>query len=467
MSEENIIDLDDHRASAEATAKDLVPVLSEDAIALEFVRRHKDLVRFDSTAKRWHVWRDGRWRRDDTSVAFSWARNLARALARDQNAGDRRRLGTKKFSEGVEGLAQTDQRIVVTSERWDQAVDMIGTPNGYVDLRTGEFFDPDPEQFITRATSVDPDMMTGCPRFLQFVDQATGGDEQMKRLLQQYAGYCLTGETKEQKFLFVHGPTNTGKSTLANIMLQIMAEYAATAGMEMFDAAKFDQHPEQIARLKNKRLVVASETEAGGRWREKRIKQMVGGDVITTRLMNQGSFEFRPRFKLLLLGNNAPTISSTDGAMQRRLLVVPFVHRPAEVDLDLEKIILAKEQPGILRWMIDGAIDWYTHGLIMPKAVSEATTQYFDEQNIFQQWLDECCDVELENERLMERTTDLFTSWSIFSKAHGEMPGTQAALNSKLRSAGFDPKQIKGLGTKGCHGIRLKVTSSHWQGGTE
>ena len=48
------------------------------------------------------------------------------------------------------------------------------------------------------------------------------------------------------------------------------------------------------------------------------------------------------------------------------------------------------------------------------------------------------------------------------AKAHGEMPGTQRMFNDKLRSQGFNPDQIKALGTKGCRGIRLKPTS-HWQ----
>jgi putative DNA primase/helicase len=98
----------------------------------------------------------------------------------------------------------------------------------------------------------------------------------------------------------------------------------------------------------------------------------------------------------------------------------------------------------------------------LPKAVSEATTRYFDDQNIFGQWLEECCQVDPKNTYLTEKTADLFMSWSAFAKSRGETPGTQAMFNQKLRSQGLEPQQIKALGTKGCRGIRLKCATQHW-----
>jgi putative DNA primase/helicase len=461
---ENIVDLDDHRSSAEQAAKELVPVLSEDHIALEFVCRHLDKVRFNWTTKKWHVWSENRWRKDDTNVAFAWTRSVVRAIASDQTATDRRRLGSRKFADGVEGFARSDQRVAVTHDHWDRNIDALGTPNGIVDLRTGELFDPDPNEFITRAVWVDPDITTDCLRWLQFIDQITGGDATLKRFLQQWAGYCLTGETREQKLVFIHGPGGTGKSTFAVTLQRIMNDYAISAAMETFADAKFDQHPEQLARLDGMRMVVASETEAGHKWRENRVKLLTGGDLITARYMRENSFDYRPRFKLTFLGNHAPAISNLDSAIQRRFLVLPFMHKPEAPDLRLDET-LAQEMPGILRWMLNGAVDWYTHGLVVPNAVTEATTRYFDEQNIFGQWLEECCVVDLKNNSLIDKTADLFASWSTLAKSHGEVPGTQATFNDKLRSAGFDPGQIKALGTKGCRGIRLK-TRQHWSDGT-
>jgi putative DNA primase/helicase len=43
-------------------------------------------------------------------------------------------------------------------------------------------------------------------------------------------------------------------------------------------------------------------------------------------------------------------------------------------------------------------------------AVTAATAEYFDNQDLFGQWLQESCDVDLDNHHLMERSTVLFES---------------------------------------------------------
>jgi putative DNA primase/helicase len=52
---------------------------------------------------------------------------------------------------------------------------------------------------------------------------------------------------------------------------------------------------------------------------------------------------------------------------------------------------LLEELPGILNWIIDGAREWYEHGLIEPDSVRNATRQYCSEQDILKAFLEECC----------------------------------------------------------------------------
>jgi putative DNA primase/helicase len=142
----------------------------------------------------------------------------------------------------------------------------------------------------------------------------------------------MTGMTSEQKLVFIYGLGGGGKSTFATTLQRIMTDYAISASMETFTDAKFSQHPEELARLDGMRMVVASETEAGHKWRENRVKQLTGGDKITARYMRENSFDYYPQFKLTFLGNHAPAIASLDSAIKRRFLVVPFTHKPEEPD---------------------------------------------------------------------------------------------------------------------------------------
>ena len=51
---------------------------------------------------------------------------------------------------------------------------------------------------------------------MNFLDEATGGDKDLIRFLQQFSGYCLTGITREHKLVFVYGPGGNGKAVFLN-----------------------------------------------------------------------------------------------------------------------------------------------------------------------------------------------------------------------------------------------------------
>jgi putative DNA primase/helicase len=433
--------------------------LSEDLVAVEFVERYGDDVRFDHTAKSWFIWNGVRWKRDEIGTALARIRDLSRDLARGKGESTEKSAGRATFSRGVEEHARHDQRIAVTSDLWDSDAYLLGTPSGVLDLRQGEHRNARREDYITKQAAVAPSDTTDCARWFQFLDEATGGDADLKRFLQRWAGYCLTGETSQQALVYLHGPGGNGKSVFVNTLSDIMADYAQSAGMETFTASPFDRHPEELARLAGARLVSASETEANRHWAESRIKQLTGGDKIAARFMRMNSFEFRPQFKLTLLGNHAPAISNLDDAIRRRFIIVPFTRKPPQVDLKLEEKLQA-EWPGILRWAAEGARDWIENGLILPDAITKATADYFDDQDLFGQWLDECCRVEHDNDSLVAKSTALFGSWSDFAERHGEKNGTQRSFNETMRHHGFagpvKRRFADGTNTKAFAGIELR-----------
>ena len=117
------------------------------------------------------------------------------------------------------------------------------------------------------------------------------------RFIQQWSGYCLTGDIREHALVFGFGNGKNGKSVWLNTITGIMRDYAVTAPMETFTASKFDRHPTELAMLRGARLVTASETEKDRLWAESRIKQITGGDRISARFMRQDFFEFTPQLQ--------------------------------------------------------------------------------------------------------------------------------------------------------------------------
>ena len=145
-----------------------------------------------------------------------------------------------------------------------------------------------------------------------------------KRYLRRVAGYCLTGLTTEHALFFLWGTGANGKSVFVKTLAGIMGDYAVTAPMTTFVVTRSEQHPTNLAMLRGARLVVATETEAGQRWAEARIKMMTGGDRIAARFMRGDFFEFTPQFKLVIVGNHRPSLRGVDEAIRRRLHLIPF-----------------------------------------------------------------------------------------------------------------------------------------------
>ena len=86
----------------------------------------------------------------------------------------------------------------------------------------------------------------------------------------------------------------------------------------------------------------------------------------------------------------------------------------------------------------------------------DATDEYFSGEDVFGQWLDDDCDVEIGNDWKWEKVGDLFTAWTVYAARANEEPGTIKAFSEKVQARGFS-KCTKGKAkTRAFSGIRLK-----------
>jgi putative DNA primase/helicase len=431
-------------AAVAGIATELPPCLTEDSLAICFANRYRDQLRFDHHHGSWFHWTGHYWRREETKLAFNWAREICR----EHNTKNKATIAKVSTASGVERFCQADRAFAVTSETWDRDPFLLGTPGGTVDLRTGKLYPARQSDLITRQTAVTPAPPGAKPDlWLRFLSEATDQDEELVLFLRQAAVYSLTGDTREHALFFVYGPGGNGKGTFVNTIAAIMGDYATNAPMETFAVSNHDRHPTDLAMLRGARLVTAQETESGRAWAETRIKALTGGDPITARFMRENFFTFTPIFKLIMSGNHRPVLRNVDDAARRRFNIIPFVHTPAEPDPVLSEK-LKPEWPAILRWMIDGCLDWQEHGLIRPQVVVDATSAYFDTQDLFGAWLDEKCKTNGDPAYLYDTVKRLYASWSDYAEAAGDHPGSSHGLGDELEKRGFTRE-------KATHGIRI------------
>ena len=301
--------------------------LTEDGLALAFTKAHQDKLRYDHSIGRWFHWTGKAWRRDETKLAFFWARAVCREIAKHfALAGSKlTTIAKAATAAAVERYAQSDQAMAVTQAIWDCDLYLLGTPGGTVDLRTGELTVPIIEDYISKLTSVTPADTADCPLWLKFFNEVTKNNKDLIRFYQQWCDYCLTGDVKEHQLLFAHGPGGNGKGVFLNTLRSILGDYAINAAMDTLVLGSVDKHPTDLAMLRGARLVTASETEEGRAWAEARIKALTGADPITARFMRQDFFTFQVQFKLTIISNYKPVFKNVDAAHRRRFNLAPFL----------------------------------------------------------------------------------------------------------------------------------------------
>jgi hypothetical protein len=127
--------------------------------------------------------------------------------------------------------------------------------------------------------------------------------------------------------------------------------------------------------------------------------------------------------------------------MERRLRVAPFVNRPTEVDPTL-KDRLRREWPAILRWIIDGCLEWQRERLGTATVIKQASNKYFEEQDAFGRWLGERCIMDV---MLSVRPGELYADYHTWCTANGEAPLSSSEFaEARDNTPGIIMKTING-----------------------
>lgn len=409
--------------------------ITEIGLAAAFVDRYGHQWRHVTPQKRWRRWSGERWVLDETNAFRHQVRALCEEVAAAYGASeaDRRRIASLKTIQAVERLAAADPQVAITPPGFDADPMLLNTAGGVINLETGETHPSHPGLLMTRITGAAPG--GDCPVWRRFIVDITGGDPELAAYLQRVAGYCLTGSAEEHAFFFLYGHGANGKSVFVNAIAAALGDYVKAAPFATFAAAKYAGHPTDLAGLAGARLVSVAETERDRTWAESRLKEITGGDMIAARFMRGDFFEYRPTYKLLIVGNYRPRLTGLGEAMRRRLHLIPFdVTIPEEKRDPQLPHRLKQELGGILAWMIEGCAAWRENGLDPPEKVLAASAAYFSDEDVVGEWLDAHCEL---GPDLREETAKLYRSWSAFAEAAGYPAGSQRTLAEELAARGF------------------------------
>jgi putative DNA primase/helicase len=355
--------------------------------ARRLVDAMEEKARYDHASRSWSIFDGRHWRRDDDGAVIRIAKSEGdRILAEAQAINDpdhrKRRIAFALKSQSsprvraMIELAQSEPGIPINADAFDRHPYLLNVRNGTIDLRSGELRGHSREDLISRVIDIDFAADAACPHWERFVSEVFEKNAELIEFVHRMIGYWATGETREQLLTILYGDGANGKSTLLNAVSNVLGPHAMHTPTETLTVRGGGQSND-LARLRGARLVTASEADSQQRLNEGLIKQVTGDEPITARYLYGEFFTFQPVFKLALATNALPAVNGSDPALFRRLRLIPFnrVFSAAEQDKGLGAK-LNSELPGILAWIVRGAVKWYANGLTTPAAVLHAGAEF-------------------------------------------------------------------------------------------
>ena len=367
-----------------------------------------DVSRYNPTKKDWMYYDGTRWVADQEGMrAKRNAKTLADVLVRYSATvflPDDKRQSYIKYAAGMmnyrsRNVMVTDAKDLNFFENMELDKDdfFINCRNCVLDLSEDQpkVLEHNADLLLSKICNASYNPAATCTLWEKTVNEIMQGDTAKIKYLQKMSGRFLTGDTSEEEFyIFFGATTRNGKSTITELLLYLLGDYATTIFPESL-AIKANKDSRtaspDIAKLAGTRLVVASEPPRRMLFDSSLVKTLTGRDTVSARFLHENEFQFKPKFKLILNSNYLPVINDKTVFSSNRVKVIPFERHFAEKEQNKHlKEQLQQEIDGILNWCIEGLYMYRKEGLEPPEAVRTATHEYSEDSDKTGKFISEC-----------------------------------------------------------------------------
>lgn len=141
----------------------------------------------------------------------------------------------------------------------------------------------------------------------------------------KYFASSLDGRSKVQLLVTMLGGGSNGKTTLAMLIKAVLGEhYGVKIDSNFLVERKHnsDSASPNTQMLQHARMAIYSETDQGQTLNESRLKEILGGEKISSRGLFKDPVAFKPNCNHFLTSNYEPRITGNDWGIWRRLLVI-------------------------------------------------------------------------------------------------------------------------------------------------
>lgn len=333
---------------------------------------------------------------------------------------------------------------------------LLNTPGVTYDLRKGLAGgrDPDSADYITKQTTTSPGDK-GEQLWLDALDTFFCNDKKLIDYVQQIVGLSAIGKVYLEAIIIAYGGGRNGKSTFWNSISRVLGSYSGAISADTLTVGCRRNVKPEMAELKGKRLIIASELEEGMRLNTSIVKQLSSTDEIEAEKKYKDPFKFEPSHTLVLYTNHLPRVGANDDGTWRRLIVIPFNAR-IEGKSDIKNYadyLVMNAGPSIMNWIIEGAkkaIEVNFH-FKAPACVQDAIDAYRENNDWLASFLEDCCEVD---KTYQQKSGEFYQEYRAHCGRTGEFIRGTSDFYVALETAGFERKKSK-TGTT-IYGVRLK-----------
>ena len=273
--------------------------------------------------------------------------------------------------------------------------DLNRYPQHWINFKNG-FYDPIAQKMIPhdpkyRAINqipheYDPEaQLTGAEveKWLQFIVPKTDDRE----MLLQFMGYCLTRDTRQQKFMILYGSGGSGKSTVIQMIESMI-------GAENISNISLKELTQRFASygLLGKLLNSCADLEVSALEDTSVIKKILGEDSLRGEPKGKDAISFRNYSKLVFSTNELPlVISERTNGFYRRLLILNMTRQPEVKRADYLDL-LKREIDYMIQLSVKALERMYQAGVITESEGSrEAVQSLRNDSDTVEAWIFETC----------------------------------------------------------------------------
>lgn len=192
-------------------------------------------------------------------------------------------------------------------------------------------------------------------KFNKFLNDMTGEDKELRRLLQEIAGYCMSNLNNAKKFFVLYGKPHCGKSVFLDLLTDIIGE-KNISNIELQDL----RDKRYVGRLRNKIVNICNELPSTSIKGTTAIKSLVSDlDSVSYKDLYKEVGSFKNNAKLIFACNTLPDVENktnkNNQAFFERIIILPF-YNSVPIKKQNKNLIneLKEEKELIFFWMIKG-----------------------------------------------------------------------------------------------------------------